>query len=690
MFRTLFAAALLIAAITGLAGSAEADEGMWPFDEAPVARVKDALGVTLDGHWLDHLRAASVRLTNGCSASIVSREGLVLTNQHCIVACAQQLSPASSDYVGDGFIAQSPGDERTCPGVQAEVLVGITDVTAPIYAASAGKSGEAFATAREGAIAQAEKDACNGDARYRCQVISFYEGGEFKVYRFRKYSDVRLVFTPEFAAAFFGGDPDNFNFPRFDLDCAFLRLYENGKPATTPDFLAWSTSAPQAGEPVFMSGSPGATERQLTVSQLESLRDVALPLLALEQAELRGRLIELGEQGPDMRRLIAGALFNNENTYKILAGRLAALRDPTFIAARQKDETDLKARLAADAKFAGQLGDPWADIDKAQGAYRRQFVVWYELEAGAGAGSDLFRYARDLVRAAAERVKPTNQRLPEYADSRLPLEEKVLFDAKPVQPVLERLELEFWLSKTRELLGADSPAVNMLLGKDSPEGLAQQLVAGTKLADPAVRRRLWSGGMEAIAASDDPMIRFVLRTDPLSRAARSVWEDEVIGPVQDAGERIARLRYDLYGQSLYPDATFSLRLSYGKVAGWTDQGQETPPFTTFAGLFTRATGAPPYRLPPRWLAAGAKLDQSTVLDFSTTNDITGGGSGSPVVDAKGEIVGTAFDGNLHSIAGDFTYDAALNRTIVVSTAAISEVLGKVYGDAALAKELAGP
>ena len=689
MFRTLLAAALCAGAAI-LGGSASADEGMWPFDEAPVARVKDALGVTLDAHWLDHLRAASVRLTNGCSASIVSREGLVLTNQHCIVACAQQLSPAQADYVGDGFIAESNAEERTCPGVQAEVLVAITDVTTPIYAASAGKSGEAFASAREGAIAQAEKDACAGDPRFRCQVISFYQGGEFKVYRFRKYADVRLVFTPEFAVAFFGGDPDNFNFPRFDLDCAFLRLYENGKPAATPDFLAWSTSTPQAGDPVFMSGSPGATERQLTVSQLESLRDVALPLLALQQSELRGRLIELGEQGPDMRRLIAGALFNNENTYKILAGRLTALRDPAFIAARGKDEADLKARLAAQPKLAGQIADPWTDIDKAQDAYRRQFAVWYELESGAGAGADLFRYARDLVRAAAERAKPSNQRMPEYADSRLPLVEKVLFDAKPVQPVLERLELEFWLSKARELLGADSPATAMLLGKESPEGLAQRLVAGSRLADPAVRRQLWSGGTAAIAASDDPMIQFVLRTDPLSRAARLVWEDEVIGPVQDAGERIARVRYDLYGASLYPDATFSLRLSYGKVAGWTDQGQETAPFTTFAGLFTRATGSPPYRLPPRWLAGGAKLDPAAVLDFSTTNDITGGGSGSPVVNAKGEIVGTAFDGNLHSIAGDFTYDAATNRTIVVSTAAISEVLGKVYGDAALARELTGP
>ena len=689
MFRMRLAA--LVAAFAAmLGGQAVADEGMWPFDEAPLARMKSALGVSVDERWLDHLRGASVRLTDGCSASIVSREGLVLTNQHCIVACAEQLSPPDADYVSGGFLADSEAAERTCTDIQAEVLVGIGDVTAAIFDSSAGKTGEAYAAAREGAIAQAERDACGGDTRYRCQVISFYQGGEFKVYKFRKYGDVRLVFAPEFDAAFFGGDPDNFNFPRFDLDCAFLRLYENDKPAATPDFLAWSKAPPQAGEPVFMSGSPGSTERQLTVSQLVSLRDVALPMLTVEEAELRGRLTELAEQGPQMRRLVAGALFTHENTYKLLAGRLAALREGALIGARTKEEDDLKARLAADPKFAAEVADPWADIDAAQKAFALQFVVWRQLEASAGGGSELYRYARELVRAAAERARPANQRLPEYADSRLPLDEKRILAAKPVSPVLEKLYLEFWLSKTREALGADSPAVAMLLGQESPEGLASRLVAGSSLGDPDVRRKLWQGGMPAIAASDDPMIQFVLRTDPLARAAREVWEEQVIAPVQDAGERLARVRIALDGQDgIYPDATFSPRLSYGKIAGWTDQGRETAPFTTFAGLYGRATGAEPYKLPERWAGDQGKLDPTTVLDFATTNDIIGGGSGSPVVDAKGDIVGAAFDGNIHSIAGDFTYDAALNRTIAVSTVAISEALTKVYGANALAKELAG-
>jgi len=686
MFGKTFAASAA-SLILMAGGEARADEGMWPFDEAPVSRVKDALGVSIDSRWLDHLRDASVRLTNGCSASIVSRAGLVLTNQHCIVTCAQQLSPPDRDYVNEGYLADARPDERTCPGVQAEVLVGITDVTAPIFAAGAGKIGEEYAAAREGAIAAAEQAACAGDVRYRCQVISFYQGGQFKVYRYRRYADVRLVFAPELDAAWFGGDPDNYNFPRYDLDCAFLRLYENGRPAETPTFLAWATSPPQAGDPVFVSGNPASTERQLTVTQLATLRDVSLPLLSVQAAELRGRLTELGEQGPKMRRLISGALFEDENSYKMLQGRLAALRDPGLIAARERDEAELKVKLAADPKLAAAIGDPWAQIDAAQKGYALQFAVWHELESGAGSGSDLFRYAREIVRGAAERAKPTGVRLPEYADSRLPLDEKLLLDPKPVEPVLEKLYLEFWLSKTRELLGADAPAVAMLIGKESPEELADRLVGGTRLADPAFRRALWEGGMTAVAASNDPMIQFVIATDPLSRAARQVWEEEVVGPIQDAGERIARVRYAFEGPGIYPDATFSLRLSYGKVAGWTDQGQETAAFTTFAGLYGRATGAPPYRLPGRWTAGEAKLDPTTVLDFATTNDITGGSSGSPVVNAKGQIVGTAFDGNIHSIAGDFAYDGALNRTIAVSTVAISQALDKVYGDTALAKEL---
>ena len=324
--------------------------------------------------------------------------------------------------MAEGFVAAGAAEERTCPDVQAEVLVAIADVTAPIFAAGPGKIGEDFAAARQTAIANAEREACAGDPRFRCQVISFYQGGQFKLYKYRRYADVRLVFAPEFDAAWFGGDPDNFNFPRYDLDCAFLRLYEDGKPAATPDFLAWSTAAPQAGEPVFVSGNPGVTERRLTVAQLQALRDTSLPLLTAEMAELRGRLIQLGDQGPAMRRLVASDLVRDREQLQGARGAAdgAARSRPSWRRGRG-DEADLKARLATDPKLAADIGDPWSRDRPGEQAYARQFVVWHELEAGAGGGSDLFRYARELVRGAAERAKPSGVRLPEYADCRLAL-----------------------------------------------------------------------------------------------------------------------------------------------------------------------------------------------------------------------------------------------------------------------------
>jgi len=683
-FVTAALAALLALPI---ALAAHAEEGMWTYDDFPSVQVEQTLGVRLDRAWLDHVQAASVRLTTGCSAAVVSPDGLALSNHHCVMPCAHDLSGPGADYVRDGFLTDARSEERKCPGMQAEVLMGITDVTAQVFAASAGKFGEDYVAAREAAMSGAERTLCGADPRLRCQVISFFRGGQFKVYKYHKYTDVRLVFAPEFAASFFGGDPDNFNFPRFAFDCAFLRLYEDGKPARTQDFLTWSSGPPQNGEAVFVSGNPGASERQFTVAQLESLRDVNLPVASLQRSELRGRLIQFAEQSPENRRISTDQLFGQENAFKVFYGRQLALVDPDFMAARRKDEAELKAKLAADPKLAAQIGDPWGEIEKLQKAYAEQYVVWRQLEGAAGGGSELYRYARTLVRGALERPKPTTQRLPEFADSRLPLVEKTLFDHAAVEPGLETLYLEFWLSKTREYLGADSPATVMVLGKESPEDLARRLVGGSKLADPAVRRALWAGGLPAITASTDPMIQFVLRTDPVSRAARQLWEEEVAGPIDRASERIARVRFAFYGPNIYPDATFSLRLSYGKVAGWTYKGEQIAPFTTFAGLYDRATGAEPFRLSPRWEAARGKLDPAVVFNFATTNDILGGNSGSPVVDAKGQIIGDAFDGNIHSIAGDFVYDGALNRTVALTTDAITEALTKVYGRTALVKEL---
>ena len=681
IFATLFVVGFLLCA------GARADEGMWTLDNFPAATVKAKYGVTLDQAWLDHVRGASVRLSSGCSASVVSGAGLVLTNHHCVRDCAQALSSAGRDYVEGGFQAAKREDEKLCPGMYAEILAGISDVSARVTKAAAGKTGQDFVKARDGEIAAVEKQGCAGkEDKFRCQVITLYQGGQYKLYTYRKYSDVRLVFAVEGQTAFFGGDPDNFNFPRYDLDCSFVRLYEDGKPASTQDHLAWSANAPKDGEPVFVAGNPGSTQRLLTAEQLETLRDVNLPEILLLYSELRGRLLRFTEESAEHTRIANDLLFGIENSYKAYRGEEEALVDPALIVAKRKQDADLKAQVAKNAQLAATIGDPWGDIARAQTSIKALYYRYGFMEARAGTGSDLFHYARVLVRASEEKAKPNGERLPEYTDSRLALLSKSLLDPQPVYPELEQLGLEFWLSKLRENLTADSDGTKIFLGKDSPETLSAKL-AKSKLGDPKTRKALWDGGLAAIMASNDPMIKFVLATDPASRAVRKDYETRVTGPVDRAAQKIAQARFAIYGTSLYPDATFSLRLSYGKVGGWSENGVTVPAFTYYKGLWERATGQFPFNLMPRWQNAKAKLNPGTVFDFVSDNDIIGGNSGSPVINAKGEVVGAAFDGNIDSLGGAFGFDARVNRTVSVSTAAITEALKNVYGDQALVAEL---
>jgi hypothetical protein len=689
MTRLKYGAGLgLAAAFSISAAPALADEGMWTYDNFPLAKVNSAYGLKLDQNWLDRMQGASVRLTTGCSASLVSNAGLVFTNHHCVVECVQDLSSDKTDYVKEGFLTASREEEKACPGMQAEILASITDVTKDVQAAGAGKFGQDFVRARDAVTASIENAGCGDDPALRCQVVSLYRGGQFKLYKYRKYSDVRLVFAPEFAAAFFGGDPDNFNFPRYNLDVGFVRLYENGKPAVTPQHLTWTSRAPKDGEATFVSGNPGSTNRLMTVSQLETLRDLTIPVGQLQRSEIRGRLIRFSEETPEHRRIATDPLFGMENSFKVFYGQQSALNDRAFMDAKRAREAELKAKVAADPKLAADIDDPWADIAKAQASYANTYLRYRQIEGGAGY-SKLYDYAKTLVRAAEERAKPSAERLPEFADARLALVEKGLFDAKPVDAALEEIYLSFWLSKSREYLTTDDPAVKTLLGKESPEGLAQRVVAGTKLADPAARKALWEGGSAAIEASDDPLIQLARRNDPAARAVRKIWETEVQAPTEAAAERVARAQFAVYGDEVYPDATFTLRLSYGKVAGWSYRGVTVPATTNFAGLYERATGAEPYQLAPRWVAAQGKLNGSTVYNFASTNDIIGGNSGSPVVSAKGEVLGAAFDGNIHSLGGAFGYDGSINRTVVVATSAATEALSKVYGRTALVKELTG-
>ena len=678
LFATAFAAAAF------LAGSACADEGLWTFDNFPAARVKAAYGVDITQAWLDRVREATARLSIGCSSSVVSGEGLLLTNAHCVSDCVQAISPKDQDYAKAGFLAAARTDERTCPGLTADVLLQIVDVTPRLLAAGDGLTGEALVRARSSAAGAIEQEVCGADRTLHCEVTELYQGGQFKLYKFREYTDVRLVFSPGDRAAFFGGDPDNFNFPRYDLDCAFLRLYDAGRPLATPGRLDWNPAPPTDGQVVFVAGDPGGTFRQQTVSELETQRDLTLPLNMAEESELRGRMIRFGEESRDNARAANDTLMALENDYKVTVGRLTTLDDADFMAAKRAQEDELRA--AAAAKLGSSLGDPWADMAAAQKASAALYTPYRQLERDPEQ-SRLFGYARDLVRAEQDRRLPSRDRMPRYADSQLAQVEKQVLDAAPVEPALEQLMLEFWLSKSRELLTADDPDTRLLLGDESPETLSARLVAGAKLGDPAVRKALWDGGLAAIEASDDPMIRFMLKIDPEARRVRREYEDKVEGPTARAAAAIARARFAVLGDSVYPDGTFTPRVSFGRVAGWTWRGKTTAPFTRFSGLYQRATGQPPFDLDPRWIAAKARLNPDTIFNLATTNDIIGGNSGSPMLDARAAVIGVAFDGNIQSLGGDYGYDGRVNRAVAVSAAAITESLQKVYGAEGLVREL---
>lgn len=686
MVRTAVSAAALILAACA-ATSASAEEGMWTYDNFPVERANAALGTDIDQAWLDHARLSSLRLTTGCSAGLVSGEGLVLTNNHCVAACVQNISTPEVQYAETGFTPATREEERRCPGMQAEVLIDISDVTDRMHAAGQGLDGAAFTRARDAESAAIESEACEGRDDLRCQVVSLYRGGQFKLYTFRKYPDVRLAFAPEERASSFGGDLDNFSFPRFALDAAFLRLYENDRPVVTETHFTWNADAPTPGEAVFVSGTPGATQRLLTQGQLATVRDVVLPMDQLTSSELRGRLIRFSEEGDHNRFIASSALSGVENTYKRGMGRMRALIDADFMGRRQAAEDEFRARVAADPALAERTGDPWGALDAVQPVQARLYPAYSLLEARAGGGSRLFGFAQTLVRAAQERERPSSERLPEYADSRLPLVRQRLFADLPVYPELDTVQLAWWLSKTREILTVDDPHVRAILGDESPEGMAERLASGSTLGDPAVRRALWEGGLAAVEASDDPLIRFALALQPVSRPVREQWEAEVEAPTARAAEALAAARFAVYGDAIYPDATGTLRLSYGKVEGWTYDGRTVEPLTTFAGLFERATGADPFVITPRIAAARDRIDMDVVMNMSVSTDTIGGSSGSPAINARGQIIGANFDSTVPTQRNAYGYDINVNRSVIVTTQAVTEALRNIYGMDRLLAEL---
>ncbi|WP_029086347.1 S46 family peptidase [Brevundimonas aveniformis] len=681
----LFAAASVIALISTPALARE--EGMWTYDNFPIARVNQTYGSTIDQAWLNRVQLASIRLSTGCSASIVSAEGLVLTNNHCVEACVQNLSTADNQYALTGFLPATREEERRCQGMQAEILTGIEDVTDRVRAAGEGLEGRAFTQARDAMMGQIETEACADRPDMRCQVVSLYRGGQFKLYTYRKYEDVRLAFAPEEAAGSFGGDLDNFNFPRFGLDAAFLRLYENGQPMNTPGHLGWDAGPPEAGELVVVSGSPGSTQRLLTMSQLQTVRDIVLPLDQMTRSELRGRLLRFASESDENAFIASSTLSSIENSYKRGRGQGRALIDAEFMAGRAEDEADLRRRVGANLMLAERIGDPWGEIDALQDDYAELYPAYFFLESRAGGGSQLYAWARTLVRAARERERPASERLPEYGDSRLGLLRAQTLAENPTYPELNEIQLEWWLSKTREILTVDDPRIRPLLGNENPEGLAARLIAGTTLADAAARQALWDGGLAAVEASDDPLIQFVLATETLGREARAEWEERVEGPTDRAAERLAEARFAVYGDSIYPDATRTPRLTFGRVEGWTYDGRTVEPFTTFGGLFARATGAAPFEIAPRWQGARDRLDMDTRFNMAVSTDTIGGNSGSPAINADGEVIGANFDSTFLGQRNAFGYDPAVNRSVIVTAQAITAALRDVYGMGRLADEL---
>lgn len=675
----------LSAALPGLLpAAAGAAEGMWTLDNLPRAALRQQYGFEPDARWIEHVMKASVRLAGGCSGSFVSPEGLVLTNAHCAIGCVQELSDARNDYVNQGFVARSREQERRCPAMELNRLEAITDVTATIDQATQGRTGPAYSEAKKAAKARLQSACVGQDAEHRrCDVVELYQGGQYHLYRYHRFQDVRLVFSPEYAVGFFGGDPDNFQFPRYNLDMALLRAYENGEPAAMADYFPVKAQGAQPGELTMVTGHPGSTQRHYTVAQLETLRDVELIGSLLYYAERRGMLAQYARQGSEQARQSQTDLTFTENSYKVYLGRLRALQDPALMALKRKQEEELRASVAADAWTAAA----WQDIAAANRLYRDIETPYKLIEKDRAFYSKYFTLARQLVRAAEERPRPNEQRLPEFQDAALPALTQQLFSSAPIYPDYERAKLSWSLTKLRELMGPDDGLVKLVLGRDSPEALAARLVGGTLLSDVELRRRLWEGGAEAIMNSEDPFIRLARAVDAPARALRRQYEDEVAAVEEKGAERIARARFARYGTAVYPDATFTLRLSFGEVRGWEEAGRSIAPFTDLAGLFRRHSGADPFALPARWLDRRERLALSTPLNFVTTNDITGGNSGSPLINRDAQIVGLAFDGNIHSLGGAYWFDERVNRCVAVHPAAILEALRGVYDAEGLVREL---
>ena len=670
---------------------APADEGMWLYNQPPKDRIKAKYGFELTQQWLDHVRLSSVRFNNGGSGSFVSADGLTFTNHHVGAACVQQLSTEGHDYIKTGFYAKTQADEAKCPNLELNQLVGIEDVTDKVNAGvKPGMSAADAGQVQRAAMSQVEKD-CSTSSGLRCDVVTFYSGQVYNLYKYKKYTDVRLVFAPEFDIAFFGGDPDNFTYPRYDLDITFFRVYENGKPAHLDNYLKWSQSGVKDGDLIFVSGHPGSTGRLLTMSQLQYLRDVDYPSrLALYKRRI-ALLQEFSKQSEEHARIAKEDIFGLQNSQKAIKGYESGLLDNSIMDVKAADEAKLRAAFKTDPRNAA-AGDPWDEIAQAEKLQKEIFLKLTFLERMRGFSSHLAQDARQLVRAAAEKGKPNQERMREFRDSNLPSFEQQLFSTEPIYKSLETALLADSLTEIKEALGKDNPDVQKVLQGKTPTEAAKDLITNTKLDDPAVRKQLYEGGQAAIDASKDSLILVMRAIDDSARAVRKQFEDQVESILRRDGTLVAKARFAVSGFNQPPDATFTLRLSYGTVKGYEENGKAIPFATTLGGAYEHASehgGETPYKLPESWMKAKTSVDAKTPLDFVSTADIIGGNSGSPTVNKKGEVVGIIFDGNIESLPWNFAFNDVQARAVSVDSRGIQESLRKIYGAGALADELMG-
>lgn len=688
--RKIMSAILVAVFAAPVVSTVRADEGMWTFNNVPRAEIKRKYGFEVTDDWLKKVQLASVRFNNGGSGSFVSSDGLVLTNHHIASDTLAKLSSAEKDYMKDGFYARTRQQELKAPDLELNVLVSFEDVTDRVNRAAKADMSAADANgARRSEIAAIEKESLSSSG-LRSDVVTLYQGGQYNLYRYKKYTDVRLVFAPESQIAFFGGDPDNFTYPRYNLDMALFRVYENDTPVKVDNYFKWSKTGAKDGELVFVSGHPGSTSRLNTVAHLEYLRDTGIPFTIKLYERRLAALRKYGAMGEEQSRRAQEDILGLENSLKAWHGQLAGLRDKSLIAKKAKAEEALRRSVSSDAKKQKEYGEAWDTIAKGRKALPSYLLEYQFLEGGVGFNTPLYGYARAIVRLAAENQKADKERLPEYTDSRRASLEMSLYSPAPVYDDLDKIKLADSLAFMRDELGANHPLVKKALDGKTPEARAAEMIDKTKLKDVAFRKQLVEGGAKAIAESDDPLIWLAREIDEQARAMRKRYEAEVTSHERTNYAKIARALFDTEGTRLYPDATFTLRLSYGAVKGYEETGKQVKPFTTYAGLYERAAkfnSKSPYDLPQRWVEKKSAINLEVPFNFVSTNDIIGGNSGSPVINKNAELVGLIFDGNIQSLVGNFIFDESVNRAVSVDARGMIEALRKVYGANEIADEL---